>query len=106
VLLGGRAGLRWFRSPRALATKVTLEATDQSGTISLSGTVSGVARGHVTIYRERPGGKRRPIGRAEITGGSFSFLDRGSLRSLLYRAVYNDPATGIPYAALLRAPVD
>ena len=106
VLLGGRAGLRWFRSPRALATKVTLEATDRSGTISLAGTVSGVARGHVTIYRERPGGKRRPIGRAEITGGSFSFLDRGSLRSLLYRAVYNDPATGIPYAALLRAPVD
>jgi len=106
LLLGGKPGLRWFRSPHRLVTKVTLEASDQGVAVALSGTVSGVARGSVTIYRERPGTQRRPIGRAAVNGGAFSFTDRPSVRPLLYRAVYTDPATGIPYAALLRQPVE
>jgi hypothetical protein len=105
LLLGGTPGLRWFRAPGRLVTKVSLEASDEGGSIALGGTVLGVARGNVTIYRERPGQKRRPIGRAAITGGAFSFLDRPSIGPLLYRAVYTDPTTGIPYAALLRQPV-
>jgi hypothetical protein len=105
LLLGGKAGLRWFRSPRRLVTRVTLEASDNGDSIALSGTVLGVAGGDVTIYRERPGQRRRPIGRAALSGGVFSFVDRPSVRPLLYRAVYTDAATGIPYAALLRQPV-
>jgi hypothetical protein len=105
LLLGGKAGLRWFRSPRRLGTRMTIEATDDGASIAVSGTVLGVAKGTVAIYRERPGSQRRPIGRAALNGGSFSFLDRPTTRPLLYRAVYTDPATGIPYAALLRGPV-
>jgi hypothetical protein len=84
---------------------VTIEANDDGASIAVSGTVLGVAKGSVAIYRERPGSARRPIGRVPLNGGSFSFLDRPSTRSLLYRAVYTDPATRIPYAALLRQPV-
>ncbi len=105
VLLGGPDGLRWFRSARRLATRVTLEARDQSGSVALHGTVSGVSTGRVTLYRERPGERRRAIGRAGLSGGSFSFSDRPTARPLLYRAVYVDPASGIPYAALLRTPI-
>lgn len=106
LLLGGKAGLRWFRSPRRLGTRMSIEATDKGGGIAVSGTVLGVAKGTVTIYRERPGERRRPIGRSALSGGSFSFVDRPSTQPLLYRAVYTDPATEIPYAALLRRPVD
>jgi hypothetical protein len=105
LLLGGKGGLRWFRSPRRLVTKVSLQASDEGGRIALGGTVLGVARGSVTIFRERPGQPRRPIGRATVNGGAFSFVDRPASGPLLYRAVYTDPATGIPYAALLREPV-
>jgi hypothetical protein len=105
LLLGGKAGLRWFRSPRRLGTRMTIEATDDGASIAVSGTVLGVANGTVAIYRERPGSQRRAVGRAPLGGGAFSFLDRPTTRPLLYRAVYTDPATGIPYAALLRSPV-
>jgi hypothetical protein len=105
VLLGGPDGLRWFRTPRRMATRVTLEAADSGAAVVLSGRVSGVGGGKVTIYRERPGERRRAVGRATISGGSFSFSDRPSTRPLLYRAVYVDPSSGIPYAALLRNPV-
>jgi hypothetical protein len=84
---------------------MSIEATDEGGSTAVSGTVLGVAKGTVTIYRERPGERRRPVGRVGLTGGSFSFVDRSSTQPLVYRAVYTDPATGIPYAALLRSPV-
>jgi hypothetical protein len=105
LLLGGPEGLRWFRSPRRLSTRVTLEARDQGGSVALRGTVSGVSSGRVTIYREGPGERRRAVGRAGLSGGSFSFSDRPTTRPLVYRAVYVDPASGIPYAALLRTPI-
>lgn len=106
LLLDRPAGLSWFRSPRRLATRVTLAArTRDDGSVSVSGLVEGVSRGRITLYRERPGSPRETAGRASISGGSFSFADRPSTRPLLYRAVYTDPATRIPYAALLRRQV-
>jgi len=105
VLLGGSAGLRWFRSPRRLVTRVSIEATDEGSSVVLNGRVRGVAKGTVTLYRERSGERRRAIGRAALSGGAFSFSDRPTVRPLLYRAVYVDPASGIPYAALLREPI-
>lgn len=102
LLLGGPAGLRWFRSPRPPATQVSLHAAEDAGSVALTGGVSGVAAGRVTLYRERPGETRRPLGRVSLSAGSFAFTDRSGASDAAYRAVYVDPATGIPYAALTR----
>jgi hypothetical protein len=104
LLLGGPDGLRWFHTPRMPVTKVTLEATDYGDSVALEGTVSGVASGTIRIFRERPGERRRAVGRATITNGSFGFTDRPSTRPLLYRAVYTG-AGGVPYASLTPQPV-
>jgi hypothetical protein len=104
LLLGGTEGLRWFRAPQRPNTRVTLQATDYGDSVQLDGTVRGVPSGSVRIFRERPGEARRVIGRATITGGSFSFTDHPPTRPLLYRAVYTG-AGGIPYAALTPEPV-
>jgi hypothetical protein len=105
VLLGGPGGLRWFRVPQRLATKVTIEAEDDGDSVLLSGRVGGVASGTVTIYRERPGELRTPIGRASINAGEYSFVDHPAQRPVVYRAVYTDATTGVPYGALLRRPI-
>lgn len=107
LLLARPRGLSWFRAPAAGAVRVRLAATDdRDGSVLLSGRVQGYASGRVAIYRERPGAARVLAGMATpARDGSFSFTDRRPLRPLLYRAVYTQPKTGVPYAALLRAPV-
>ncbi len=107
VLLGGAAGLNWYHSPRRLTTRVTIEASDQGdGTVDVSGGVSGVSSGKVVLYRERPSEKRVAVATVNLSGGAFSFVDDAPVvRPILYRAVYTDPRTGIPYAALLREPI-
>src|SRR5437588_838470 len=82
---------------------LTLTA-DASGDIS--GRVTGATSGVVQIYRELGSAGRAPIGNAELApDGTFSVQDVPPASPTLYRAVYVDPATGIPYAALLRTPV-
>jgi hypothetical protein len=106
LLLAGRTGLSWFRAPRALTLRMSIQAAAQpDGSVRISGQVPGVGNGKVTLYRERTGSSRTAVGRASISGGTFSLLDRPPARPLFYRAVYTDPKTGIPYAALLRQPV-
>jgi hypothetical protein len=107
LLLGRAGGLSWFRSPRPPTIQVSIAAAENAdGSVALSGRVRGAARGRVTVYRERPGAARQAVGTAALgADGSFSLADRPPLRPLLYRAVYTAPATGIPYAALLREPV-
>ena len=105
VLLGGPEGLRWLHVPRRVSTRVTIEAADDGVSVIVSGRVDGVASGTVTLYRERPGEPRTAIGRATISGGEYSFVDDPPERPLVYRAVYTDPTTGVPYGALLRKPV-
>jgi hypothetical protein len=107
VLLGGNGGLAWYRSPKRLTTRVTIEAADQGdGTVAITGGVSAVPSGKVRIFRERPGEKRVSVATVNVSGGAFSFVDDSpAVRPLLYRAVYTDPRTGIPYAALLREPI-
>jgi hypothetical protein len=102
LLLGGAPGLRWFRSPRPPTTRVSIHASEEMDEVVLSGSVSGVGPGSVTLYRERPGEPRRPLGRATLSGGLFVLRDRVSEPASAYRAVYVDPASGIPYAALAR----
>jgi len=105
LLLGGPAGLRWFHLPRRMTEKVTIEASDDGDSVLLEGQVAGVASGMVTIYRERPGESRTAIGHAPINGGEYSFRDTPTKRPLVYRAVYTDATTGVPYGALLRKPI-
>ncbi len=106
LLLRAPGGLSWFRAPRRLTTRVTIEATSEGdGRIHVTGRVPGVTSGKVAIYRERPGFARQLVGHASIAGSSFALNDRSPIRPILYRAVYTDPATGIPFAALLREPI-
>ena len=107
LLLAGPGGLSWFRARGALPVRVTLTAELQNdGSVALAGRVRGAGSGRVTVYRERPGYARETAGTPKLgAGGAFALVDSPRARPVLYRAVYTDPATGIPYAKLLRAPV-
>jgi len=108
LLLAGPGGLSWFTTPAAPAVHLRLTATaNTGGSVALGGRVQGYTSGRVTIYRERPGFPRAIAGAVTpARDGSFTFTDRRPLKPLLYRAVYSQPKTGVPYAALLRTPVD
>ena len=99
LLLATDRGLEWFLTPRP-SIRLSL-GVDASG--AASGRVAGVTDGSVEIYREAPDTGRRLAATAAIApDGSFSAQVPPT--STLYRAVYRDPRTGVPYAALLRAP--
>ncbi len=107
LLLAGPAGLSWFRTRDRAPIRVTLAAVDRDdGTVALSGRVRGRS-GRVVLYRERPGAPRERVAQVRLgAGGSFTFVDSPRIRPVVYRAVYTDPATGIPYARLLREAVN
>ena len=107
LLLAQPRGLSWFRSSPGTAPRVRFMAAGQAnGSVQLSGRIRGYTGGRVAIYRERPGSARSLAGAATpARDGSFTFTDKHPLRPLLYRAVYTQPKTGVPYAALLRTPV-
>jgi hypothetical protein len=101
LLLSTPSGLEWFESPTRPAIRVT--ATADGGTVS--GRVDGAtgSPGVVEVYRETGAG-RALAGRAQLAAdGTFSFRDTPPLSPVpfLYRAVYVDPATTIPYASLV-----
>jgi hypothetical protein len=106
LLLARPTGISWFRNRKPQPVRLTLAAEAQAGTVVLSGRVHGVRSGRVDIYRERPGAPRERAGTAKLNaGGTFRLTDAPRTRPVLYRAVYTDPASGIPYAKLLRQPV-
>ena len=107
LLLSRPDGLSWFRSRGSLPIHVSLDAEQRlDGSIALSGRVQGSRGGHVTIYRERSNTRRETAGTVRLgAGGAFALVDTARTRPTFYRAVYVDPATGIPYAKLLRDPV-
>jgi hypothetical protein len=96
LLLQTQDGLQWFSSPGPLALRVTMNQ-------DLSGRVDGARGGVVTIYRERPGEPRTQLAAVPLgADGSFTIPAPASPQAVAYRAVYTDPLTGIPYAALAR----
>jgi hypothetical protein len=102
ILLTTPSGLEWFASPGRPAVQVTIGA-DASGLVQ--GRVDGASAGSVRIYRESATG-RTLLGVAPLAAdGSYSFHDTAPASPTLYRAVYVDAATDVPYAALLRTPV-
>jgi hypothetical protein len=95
-LLALRDGqLEWFETPALLATRVTL-TEPVPGT--LAGRVAGASAGTVAIYDEaaRP---RALVATVPLApDGTFTM----TAPTGLYRAVYVDSATGVPYAAVER----
>jgi hypothetical protein len=102
LLLARPEGLSWYRLRRAPSVRIDLDATEElNGSVLVTGDVRGRS-GAVKLYRERPGAPRELAGSAPLAGdGSFTFMDTPSIGPFVYRAVYTDPATGIPYAKLL-----
>jgi len=103
LLLSTGSGLEWFEAPARPSTRVSL-SVDATGRIT--GSVEGATAGIVEVYRELGNTQRVLVANAELgADGSFSAQDSAPASPTLYRAVYVDPVSGIPYAALLRTPV-
>src|SRR5262249_10953203 len=96
VLLATDAGLDWFRSPTLPSVQLTLTA-------NLTGSVQGVGAGAVTLYRESATRARTPVGTFPVAAsGAFAASDpNASTPPAAYRVVWTDPATGLPYCAVL-----
>jgi hypothetical protein len=107
LLLANPDGLSWYRSRRARSVRMSIDATEQlDGSVVVTGRARGASAGTVTLYRERPGTPRELVATAPLAGdGSFMLLDRPTIGPFLYRAVYVDGSTGVPYSALLREAV-
>ena len=102
VLLLGSAGLAWY-SLRAHPVHVSLTATADG---SLRGRADGASGGAVDIYREQEAVHRVPVATVPLApDGSFAAKDVPQDLPTLYRAVYRDPVTAVPFAALTRQPV-
>jgi hypothetical protein len=101
LLLGSSGRLSWFHAAQPLVPRVSIEAVDDGDGVSISGTVRAVSSGSVALYRERPGEARKRIARPSLVGGAFSFVDAPGTPAV-YRAVWVDRKSGIPYAALSR----
>jgi hypothetical protein len=94
LLLARPEGLEWFELPAPPSIQIVVDAE--------SWRVQGATGGTVTIYEERVGVPRRPVFEAPVAAdGAFSF-SLPIVPGGLYRAVWVDPATGVPYARLLR----
>jgi hypothetical protein len=101
-LLLSRAGaLEWFRAPAPSlpSVQITMGAVSAAGHVS--GNVIGAASGTVEIYRELPHAPRELVAASAVAAdGSFQADGLGSSPDALYRAVYVEPATGIPFGFL------
>jgi hypothetical protein len=100
LLLATSRGLEWFSVPRP-SVRVSL-AVDPAG--NAAGRVDGAAGGSVEIYREAPDTGRQLAATAAIAPDG-SFAARVPASPTLYRAVFRDPVSGVPYGALLRRPL-
>jgi hypothetical protein len=101
LLLATDRGLEWFSTPRP-ATRVSV--TVDAATGEAVGRVDGAAGGDVQIYREAPDTGRQLVATASIAPDG-SFAAKVPVVPTLYRGVYRDPISGIPYGALLRSPL-
>ena len=96
LLLASDAGLDWLRTPLPLSVHVSLSR-------DLTGRVQGASSGTVSLYREAANGSRTVVGSYAVAAdGSFAASDPAAATPpAAYRAVWVDPTTSIPYAALL-----
>ena len=99
-------GLDWYRAAATPTTHVALAVTVQGASFVLSGTVyaqSGApVAGTVQLWRETASGAQLFASLPLAADGTFTATDLPLVRPLLYRAVYVDPASGVPLASLFR----
>jgi hypothetical protein len=94
LLLARSEGLEWFELPAAPVVRILADAETWR--------VQGATAGTVTIYEEAAGSPRHSVFEAAVgPDGAFNF-SLPIVPGATYRAVWVDPATGVPYARLLR----
>jgi hypothetical protein len=105
VLLFRERELQWFRSPGSLpGIRMMMGPVNASGQVS--GTVAGATGGTVQIYRELSQAARELVATSPVApDGSFHASGLGSSQDNIYRAVYVDPATTVPFSFLPGVPV-
>jgi hypothetical protein len=106
LLLSREGALEWFRAPAPTLPpiQISMGAVDASG--RANGLVVGADRGTVEIYRELPHAARELVATSPVAAdGSFEADGLGSSEANLYRAVFADPVTGIPFGFLPGVPV-
>jgi hypothetical protein len=103
VLLAHPTGLEFYAVPAILPVTVHLEVTTFGNTVFLDGSVTGGSGGEVELYRETPS-TREPLHHVPLgADGSFAVRESPLPSGVVYRAVYREPTTGLPYAALARS---
>jgi hypothetical protein len=102
LLLSREGGLEWFRSPASLPPVRIAMKVDDTGHVD--GSVPGVTSGTVELYQEIPRAPRELVATLSIAADG-SFEADGLDPTALYRAVYVDPGTGIPFGFLPGVPV-
>jgi hypothetical protein len=105
LLLSREGALEWFRAPSLPAIEIWQGPVDASGRIS-GRTINGSSSEAVEIYREVPHAPRELVARVPVgADGSFEADGLGSDLDNLYRVVYVEPKTGIPFGSLPGVPV-
>ncbi|HEX9378781.1 MAG TPA: hypothetical protein VF872_04255 [Gaiellaceae bacterium] len=106
LLLSREGALEWFRAPAPSLPSLQIRMGAVSETGQVSGNVAGAAGGTVEIYRELPHAPRKLVAASPVAAdGSFQADGLDPSPDALYRAVYADPATGIPFGLLQGVPV-
>ena len=101
LLLAREAALEWFRAPAPSLPSIQISMGAVSETGQVSGKLTGAAGGTVEIYRELPHAPRKLVAASAVAAdGSFQADGLDSSPGAVYRAVYVDPATEIPFGFL------
>jgi hypothetical protein len=100
LLLFREGELQWFRAPAPLpGIRMRVTPVDSNG--HMTGTVIGATGGTVQIFRELSSTARELVATSPIAAdGSFEASGLKSGEGNLYRTVYIDPATTIPFGFL------
>jgi hypothetical protein len=105
LLLSREGALEWFRGPSLPAIEIWQGPVDASGRMS-GRVINGSSGNAVEIYRELPHAPRELVATVPVgADGSFQADGLGSSVENLYRAVYVEPRTGIPFGSLPGVPV-
>jgi hypothetical protein len=106
LLLSREGALEWYRCPPPSLPPIEIRMGTVGEGGQVSGSVAGAAGGTVEIYRELPHAPRELAATSPVAAdGSFQASGLDSSPGTLYRAVYVDPATGIPFGFLPGVPV-
>jgi len=95
LLLARTEGLEWFELPAAPSMRVTVDFT-------LRGRVEGASSGTVSLFEEQAGQPRRLVGEFALDEQGLFDAAVPPTPGFSYRVVFVDPATGVPYARLVR----